>query len=791
MLSFLKTVCLAALVTLMTTNGLFAQPNPDQPPSERQPPREGQPRQGGFQRPPFPLMDALDANRDGEISAEELKNAAAALRSIDKNKDGQLTENEFGMQFPPGFQPQGFGGGGPGSGRGGPPRDQKILKDFDEDGNGRLNSKERAAALATLKSQGSNRPRRGPRGPQPSGPAAKGISIAPADVESFPKATLYDKSVLRTVFIDFDFETWQEDMAALKHTDIDVPATMIVDGQTYPNVGVHFRGMSSFSHIPATYKRSLNVSLDFVDSKQQLYGYKTLNLLNSNGDAAMMSSVLYSHLAQEHLPVPKANLVKVVINGEYWGVFANVQQFNKQFLDEHFGSSKGARWKVSGNPNADGGLRFLGDNIDDYRQRFEIKSKDTEAPWRALIELCRVLEETPTNKLQAALEPLLDVDGLLWFLALDVALVNSDGYWTRASDYNIFLDKSGKFHILPHDMNEAFKDGRGGGPGRPPGGGGPGGGRPGFEGPEGRPGAPPAGDNRGQRDPRGGGQPGFGGRNQGPGGGRPGHGDTTLEPLIGIDNPRMPLRSKILVIPELKERYLQYVKVIANDLEWKKVAPLVAETRRLISNDVKLDSKKLTTFDAFMIATNDKPEPQAPSLRNFFDKRRAFLLKHEAIASLPKLEEPEPQELRTLANSPVIINEVMAANQTVIKDSQGKFGDWIELHNRSKKTVDLSGLFLSDDEEQLRKWSFPAGTKIKPGQFLVVWAGGAKTANELRTNFKLSKSGEFLCLSAVEDGQSVVWESLEFPAQEVDVSLGRTTGGDFTALAKPTPGVAN
>jgi hypothetical protein len=45
----------------------------------------------------------------------------------------------------------------------------------------------------------------------------------------------------------------------------------------------------------------------------------------------------------------------------------------------------------------------------------------------------RVLNETPPERLEAALAPLLDIDGALKFLALDDALVNSDGYWTRAS----------------------------------------------------------------------------------------------------------------------------------------------------------------------------------------------------------------------------------------------------------------------------------------------------------------------------------------------------------------------
>src|SRR5678810_669592 len=75
-----------------------------------------------------------------------------------------------------------------------------------------------------------------------------------------------------------------------------------------------------------------------------------------------------------------------------------------------------------------------------------------------------VLDKTPPDRTEAELAPLLDIDGTLKFLALEVALVNTDGYWTRASDYNIYLDGQGRVHVLPHDMNEGFEE-EGGGPG--------------------------------------------------------------------------------------------------------------------------------------------------------------------------------------------------------------------------------------------------------------------------------------------------------------------------------------
>jgi len=56
-----------------------------------------------FRPPMHPLVMALDANRDGEISAEEIENAAVALKKLDQNGDGKLTHDELHPEGPPGF----------------------------------------------------------------------------------------------------------------------------------------------------------------------------------------------------------------------------------------------------------------------------------------------------------------------------------------------------------------------------------------------------------------------------------------------------------------------------------------------------------------------------------------------------------------------------------------------------------------------------------------------------------------------------------------------------------------
>ncbi|HMO35064.1 MAG TPA: CotH kinase family protein, partial [Gemmatales bacterium] len=279
---------------------------------------------------------------------------------------------------------------------------RKIRAEFDINQDGWLNNEERQAARAAAKKNTTGMPRFGPPGilrSQSSAPA-RGMMVQPEDVPHYPQASLYEPTILRTIFIDFDNrEDWESELEDFHGTDVDVTATITVDGKKYPNVGIHFRGMSSYMGVSRGYKRSLNLSMDLADKDQRLYGYKTLNLLNAHGDASYLSSVLYSYIASQYIPVPKANLVKVVINGENWGIYVNVQQFNKEFLQEHYSTTKGVRWKVTGSPQARGGLEYLGEDISRYKRIYEIKSKDNDKSWKALIHLCKVLHETPTEQL--------------------------------------------------------------------------------------------------------------------------------------------------------------------------------------------------------------------------------------------------------------------------------------------------------------------------------------------------------------------------------------------------------
>jgi hypothetical protein len=525
--------------------------------------------------------------------------------------------------------------------------DVPLVKDFDANGDGWLNASERAAARQALAEQraagGSERRGFGPPGGMRRDnlpPPEPGPRLRPAEVPHYADLPLYDEATLRTYFLDFENQDWEKELTDFHGTDVDVPARLTVDGRVYENVGVRFRGKSSYFMVGEGRKRSLNLALDLADEDQRLGGYRTLNLLNSSGDPTMLRAVLYHHIARHYLPAPKACFVRLVINGESWGVYPSVQQFNKDFTAEWWGSKKGARWKAPGSPNGRAGLEYLGDDVAAYRKIYTIKSKDDPKAWADLVHFTKVLNQTPPAELAAALAPIFDVEGALRFLALENVFINTDGYWIRASDYSLYQDESGIFHIVAHDVNETFQAPHGPGMGGPRGGG-----REGFSRPrdgerreEGRERAATAG---GPLPPS--------GNPEAAGAAR----SFDLDPLVAAQDAKKPLLAKLLAVPELRARYLTLVGEIATEwLAWEKLGPLAARYHALIAEAVKADTRKLSSTEAFFAGLDgartepnvpptdpgiaDAPRrgfgpPRAPSLKSFAEARRAYLLNHPGV----------------------------------------------------------------------------------------------------------------------------------------------------------------
>ncbi len=143
----------------------------------------------------------------------------------------------------------------------------------------------------------------------------------------------------------------------------------------------------------------------------------------------------------------------------------------------------------------------------------------------------------------------------------------------------------------------------------------------------------------------------------------------------------------------------------------------------------------------------------------------------------------------------LFINELMADNDTTIEDPDeaGAYDDWVEIYNGGDTTVELGGMYLTDDAEDPTQWQIPAGVTIGPGAYLLFWADNDEDQGDTHTNFKLSSDGEYIGLYDTDNKDNAVIDSVAFGAQTTDISFGRCPDGgdDWALFDAPTPGNEN
>lgn len=143
------------------------------------------------------------------------------------------------------------------------------------------------------------------------------------------------------------------------------------------------------------------------------------------------------------------------------------------------------------------------------------------------------------------------------------------------------------------------------------------------------------------------------------------------------------------------------------------------------------------------------------------------------------------------------INEIMAVNSFTFPDNYGEFEDWIEIYNSTNNPIDIGGLFISDNSENLLEWQissiFSDSTTIQPGSNLVLYADNNPQQGVLHLGFKLSGNGENVILSQPIGNTIREIDNINFPSQEDNISFARLGDGneDWQYFKVSTPGLPN
>jgi hypothetical protein len=112
-----------------------------------------------------------------------------------------------------------------------------------------------------------------------------------------------------------------------------------------------------------------------------------------------------------------------------------------------------------------------------------------------------------------------------------------------------------------------------------------------------------------------------------------GDGLPALDPLASANDSSKPLIQKLLAVPSFRTKYLGYIKAISEKwLDWKRVGPLVEQYKTLISADVKADTRKLDSYEAFTSGIDGESLQSASrgpgaemSIKKFVEGRKTYL----------------------------------------------------------------------------------------------------------------------------------------------------------------------
>jgi hypothetical protein len=152
-----------------------------------------------------------------------------------------------------------------------------------------------------------------------------------------------------------------------------------------------------------------------------------------------------------------------------------------------------------------------------------------------------------------------------------------------------------------------------------------------------------------------------------------------------------------------------------------------------------------------------------------------YIYSENANAAIFSPERAEHEFHQLAVVSGLVINEIMAANFSEVADQDGEYDDWVELYNGNSFSLNLNGYFLSDNENDLTRWTFP-NTTIQANDYLIVWcdtAGGTQTG--LHTTYRLSADQEEVYLT--DPSGIVVIDAVHFVNMPTDIAYARVPNG--------------
>jgi hypothetical protein len=178
-------------------------------------------------------------------------------------------------------------------------------------------------------------------------------------------------------------------------------------------------------------KLQLQVSFNEVNPKGRFLGLRKVLFDAATYNRHMLRDRLSLSIMRDMgITAPCANNARVDINGEYYGIFTNLERLDKEFLQRNFEDPEGDLWK---------------------RASWEITTNEETAN-DGRITLVKMADSL------AEVEELIDLEQALRVYAAEAILPDSDGMWAGGLNYYFYDDPlRGEFVMLPWDLDNTFE----------------------------------------------------------------------------------------------------------------------------------------------------------------------------------------------------------------------------------------------------------------------------------------------------------------------------------------------
>lgn len=408
--------------------------------------------------------------------------------------------------------------------------------------------------------------------------------------------TFYNPTGIRDIRLTFPADDWDKflDSAKRAHSEARLTGTVSIEGQRFENVGVRYKGNSSYFGTRKRGIRKLPYNIKLPKGQLLEGKYETLKLSNVSKDASFVREALSYEIIGTYMPAPKANFAKVYINDKLQGFYSNVESIDEHFVKNRMNTEGylvkcDPEWSVevpATCPKGDkASLMYVGEDSTCYAPIYEM---DKHGSWSEFINFVKVLNQEPEK-----IERVLNVDQTLWMLALNNIMGNLDSYNGLLS-HNFYLcrTKDGRFTPIMWDLNLSFG---------------------GFMS-DGTSTTPLSIENM-----------------------------QTYQPLKDMDNPKRPLISQILKNATYRKIYMAHYRTILND--WflnGKYAQRAKEMMQIIDSQVNSDKNKHYSYDEFKKNFTESVgagESRIIGLEELMVKRVEFLKNHPLVLRVsPKIE---------------------------------------------------------------------------------------------------------------------------------------------------------